>query len=151
MMEPVFVVWWLRPGRVSASWWLAPVIVAMLMTSNGPTNLDGWFERTASTPSVLVIEDPTERWVEAIVGSRIRSIDVVIVADGGWTMARTIGRLREVADIGVVLAPGDHRIVGGRRVLKDRSIAVGSGWIDISAAPSGLEIDIVVGATSGDR
>ncbi len=144
------VVWWLRPGRFSASWWLVLVVVAMLMTSRGSTELDGWFERTASTPSVLVIEDPTGRWVEAVVGSRIRAIDVVIVTDGGWTTARTIGRLRQVAEIGVVLAPGDHRIVGGQRVLESRSIPVGSGRIDISPLPSRLEIDVVVGALPGD-
>jgi len=127
-----------------------PLVVVMVMTSGRPSGLDGWFERTPTTPSVLIIEDPSERWVEAIVGSRIRTIDVVIVADGGWAMSRTVARLREVAQLGVVLAPGDHRIVGGRRVLQDQSISVGGGRIDISAHPSDLVVDVIVGAAPDD-
>lgn len=144
-------VWWLRPSRVFKGWWVVAVLVVVLMTSSRPAELDGWFERTSTTPSVLVIEDGSERWVEAIVDARIRSIDLVVVGDGGWTTARTVDRLREVAELGTVLAPGDHRIVGGRRVLEDQSIAVGPGWIVITAEPSSLEIALVVGAMPGDR
>ena len=142
------LVWSLRPRRLLAGWWLLPLGLVVVMTSSRPAELEGWFGPTESTPSVLMIDDPTQRWVEDVVGSRIRSIDVVIVADGGWTTARTIDRLREVVDLGTVLAPGDHRIVGGQRVLQDRSILVGNGRIDIFAQPSDLEIEVVVGATA---
>lgn len=145
------LVWWLRPRRWLAGWWIAPLLLTLVLSSNDPTNLDGWHAGTQSSPSVLVIQDPSERWVEAIVGSRIESIDVVVVADGGWTTARTVGRLREVVDIGVVLAPGDHQIVGGRRVLDDAWVLVGDGRLEISAKPDELEINFVVGASSGDR
>ena len=144
------LVWSLRPRRLFAWWWLAPLSVVVLLTMSRTAELEGWFERTDTTPSVLVIDDPTQRWVEILVANRIRSIDVVIVADGGWTAARTIERLREVADLGLVLAPGDHQIVGGRRVLEDQSLLVGSGRIDIFAEPSTLGIDMVVGATADD-
>lgn len=143
--------WWRRPGQVSRWWWFGPLAVVIAITSGEPTELNGWHERTATTPSVLVIEDPTERWVEALVDQRIRAIDVVIVVDGGWTTARTIEHIREVADVGVVLAPGDHRIVGGRRILEDQSIVVAGGRIDISAQPSELEITVVVGSSPDDR
>lgn len=143
--------WWLRPGRFSRWWWLGPLIVAVVVTSRKPAELDGWYERTTSTPSVLVIDDPTQRWVEALVDQRVRVVDMVIVTDGGWTTARTIERLREVADLGVVLAPDDHRIVGGRRVLADQSIVVGGGRIDILARPGELEISVVVGSSPDDR
>lgn len=142
--------WWAQPRRLFSWRWLIPLGVVVAITSSRPTQLEGWHERTAVTPSVLVIEDPTDRWVEAVVGHRIRSIDVVIVADGGWTTARMIERLRDVAELGVVLAPGDHRIVGGRRVLHDQSIAVADGRIDITAEPSALEIAVVVGALASD-
>lgn len=142
--------WWVRPRRLSSWWWLVPLGVVAAITSSRPAELEGWHERTTATPSVLVIEDPTERWVEAVVSQRIRSIDVVIVADGGWTTARMVERLRDVAELGLVLAPGDHRIVGGRRVLHDQTIAVAGGRIDITAQPSALEIAVVVGASAGD-
>lgn len=146
----VILVWLVRPSRLFVAWWLLPLAVLLMMTATRPAQLDGWFSRTGSSPSVLVIDDPSQRWVESVVESRIRSIDVVIVGDGGWTSARTIDRLREVVDIGVVLAPGDHRIVGGRRVLHDQSIQVGMDRIDIAAKPSALEIEVVVGGAVGD-
>lgn len=144
------LVWWLRPQKWFAGWWIAPLVLTLFISSNRPTSLDGWYADTESSPSVLVIEDPSERWVEAVVGSRIASIDVVVVTDGGWTTSRTIGRLREVVDIGVVLAPGDHQIVGGRRVLEDVSVVVEGGRLEIAAMPSELQIDFVVAALSGD-
>lgn len=137
-------VWWLRPGRLFAGWWVVPLTVAALATASDSASMNGWHPATRSSPSVLIIEDPNLRWVELVVDNRITAVELVIVADGGWSTARAIAGLREVLDIGVVLAPPDHSIVGGRRVLEDLRIGTESGWIDVSTNPSRLDIEIVV-------
>lgn len=142
-------IWGLRPARLWVAWWLVPLAAAVWLSSSAPAELDGFYQRSGDRVSVLVLDDPNRRWVDEIVQARIREIDVVVAADGGWATARALDRLRDVADIGAVLAPGDHRIVGGRRVLEDTHLVVVGGRLQLSPAPGRIDIEFV--ARSADR
>lgn len=143
--------WLVRPTR----WPLAGPLLAVALTivwmipANRSQPLPGWHPAANGRPSVLVI-DGAEPAADGVIAARITSIDVLVVGDGGWTTARMIDRLRDIVRIDVVLAPGDHRIVGGRRVLVDTVVDIDGGRIEISPSRSGLDIVTVVdGAGSG--
>jgi len=146
------VVWWLRPGKVFSGWWIVPVGVLVGLASihpvpealSGRAALPGWYDATGSTPAVYVIDDLGARHADLLIAAKIASIDVVVVPSGGWSAAQAIARVREVADIDVVLAPADHRIVGARRVVDDLRLVVGEGVLAITARPSQLSVEFVV-------
>ncbi len=122
---------------------MVAVVAVWAVPSTQSHALPGWHPASGGLPSVLVI-DGTEPDADGVIAARISSIDIVVVSDGGWSSARAIDRLREVVEVDLVLAPGDHRIVGGRRVLVDTVIMVDGGHIEISASQSELEIVTVV-------
>ncbi len=137
--------WMVRPRRWPAVGPLLALAVAALwvIPATQSRALPGWHPASGGLPSVLVI-DGTGPAVDDVISARISSIDIVVVSDGGWSAARAIDRLRDVVEVDLVLAPGDHRIVGGRRVLVDTVITVAGGRIEISPSQSELEIVTVV-------
>jgi ComEC/Rec2-related protein len=144
-------IWWLRPSRILPGWWLLVCGILFGLAAlqlvpdvlSGRTAPPGWYAATDSTPSVLVVDDLGARHAEQLVAAKIDRIDVVVVSSGGWAAAQAVMRMREVVDIGVVLAPGDHRIVGGRRVVEDVELAIGDGLLVIVARPSQLSVELV--------
>lgn len=136
--------WLWRPQRWAwRTMVLAVLGLMMVATAPAATVVTGWYPRTASTPSVLVVREGGPR-ADDLIAARIHTIDVVVMPRGGWSAAQTVARIREVADVGIVLAPGDHRIVGGRRVLANTTLVVGAGVLRISAGRSQLDVDLVV-------
>lgn len=147
LLVATIAVWWLPPTRWRAGWWLVPLLVTVSVTSTSEPRVDGLYRGPSGW--VLVLDDPGRRWVDELVVARVTAIDTVVAADGGRSTANAVARVREVAVIDVVLAPGDHRIVGARRVLDDLSVLVDGGYVEIVAQPSELRVEAVV-AEPGD-
>lgn len=83
-----------------------------------------------SGPSVLVIGgDAGLRSVESCRRLGIRSVDVVVTQSGGRSTGALIGALAEVAEVGRVLAPPMHSIVGARRQVEPLTIPTGWGQL----------------------
>lgn len=119
-------------------WWPTPDVV-----------VDGWIPSTSGSPSVLIVRDPVDVDLERLIEAKIGSVDLVVVADGGWFMARALDRLRDVVDVGEIWAPPDHRVVGARRVTHPTQIEIDQGQIVIVPGPSDLMISIEGAADIG--
>ena len=83
--------------------------------------------------SVLVVSSRADdRLIDSIVERRLGVIDVVVVEGGGRTMSALVTELRDVTTIGTVLAPPQHRVVGGRRLLAPITLEVGDATLTVA-------------------
>jgi competence protein ComEC len=84
-------------------------------------------------PSVLILPaNSDDRAVEGVVDVSPDAIDVVVVRGGHRGMSVVVRELERVADLGVVLAPPHHTVVGGTRVVQPTVIDSRVGPITIS-------------------
>jgi len=91
----------------------------------------------------LVLDRPhLETVVEAALDARIRGIEVVVARHGGRTTRDVVAALRDVVDVGVVLAPRQHRIPGADAVRE--RVVIGEGWPRLVLTPSGGD-ELLVG------
>ncbi len=136
---------------------VAVLIVGLLVASvpNSPTvitELAGggtFFPQTDTTPSVLLVHSRSDqRLVEALVDSRVTSIDVVVLERGNSSTAQLMRNVVQIAPAGVILCPPLHRIVGGRRVLDPLAIVVLDGT-QLRLWPDGTELETEVVAFGG--
>lgn len=87
----------------------------------------------AGDPVVVIVpSDATERLVEELVDARVRKIDLVVALGGGRRVADIVGELDHVAEVGAVLGPPQHRIVGASRVLQDTRVETDAGLLVIT-------------------
>ena len=101
-----------------------------------------WISGSAATPSVLILESSASTAaVEAMIHHGIRSVDVVIIEYGNRSTSRLVADLSEVVDLGLVLAPPQHRVVGGRRVLQTATITTRTSVIELTPADERLLIE----------
>ncbi len=126
------------PGRVRLA--VSVALLAGLVATSGSSGsmrlLDGggfYIFDDRARPSVLVLAaDADDRVVEEIVNLDPDVIDIVIVRGGHRGMSVVVREIERVADLGVVLAPPHHTVVGGTRVLAPIVIESRIGPITIS-------------------
>jgi competence protein ComEC len=111
------------------------------------SGLDGgglWIPAAEGHPSVLVITaGADERLLDALTGSRILAVDVVVVEAGSRPAAELAGAATDLAPAGAVLAPPQHRVVGARRVTTVLAIPTGSGTVVVTPSANRLTVSIV--------
>ncbi len=109
-----------------------------------------WWIETASGRSILVIAtDADNRLIDELVSHRIRSVDLVVLEGGHRRLGQIVADVERVARVGEVLAPADHRVIGGRRLLESMSISLQGGdvlWVD--STESGLVVSVLQGPPS---
>lgn len=128
------LVWLLSPRSIVR----LPVVAALaaslvLAVAHPPTSSvrfpggGDWFPATADTPSVLVLRaGADDRLIDAVVRQRVTGVDIVILERGHRPAAALAQQLRQVVEVGVILAPPQHRVVGARRLLEPLTIDVGA-------------------------
>lgn len=122
-------------------------VMALPSPPSGSTELLGggrWFPSMQDDPSVLVVNSSADqRLIESLVEHRIRSIDIIVITGS----SRPAGRLgNEIVDLvapGVVLAPGQHRVHDGQRVLEPMVIQAGDWVIEISPSDDRLDVTAI--------
>ncbi len=126
--------WVVAPG----AWRKALAVIAVMVliaagssSSAGPgfqDELHGesrWFPAMLEAPSVLVVAgDARPSLVELIVDRRVVAIDVLVMERGDRRSGDLARAIAEVADVGVILAPPQHRIPGARRVTEPIDLGV---------------------------
>ncbi len=148
--------WWTRDWTGTMVRLLRSVILATVLIvsvgaiptppQSGTELLGGgtWWIETASGRSILVIATEADnRLVDDLVSHRIRSIDMVILEGGHRRLGQIVADVERVAVVGVVLAPPDHRVVGGRRLLEPMVIPIQDGsTLSIQPTESGIAVAV---------
>ncbi len=120
-------------------WIAAGLLLALTVPQapDQPTDLVGggryWPSASeGDSVSVLVVSaSADDRLIESVVERRVRVVDVVVLETGGRTMSMLATELGGVVDAGVVLAPPQHRVVGGRRLLAPVELEVGGSSLTV--------------------
>ncbi len=81
---------------------------------------------------VIVPSDATARLVEDLVDGRVRKIDLIVALGGGRQVSDVVRELRYAAEVGAVLGPPQHRIVGASRVLHDTVVPTDAGLLVVT-------------------
>ncbi len=128
----------------------ALLLTTVPMPPRGPVELAGGARHWPATASVLVIPaSADERLIDSVVERRLASVDVVVVESGGRTMSDLVVALRDVMRVGVVLAPPQHRVVGGRRLLAPMTLVVEGARLEVRPL-SDDRLEVVVLDTGAD-
>ena len=162
----IAVLGWVAAPRSRVATAAAGIVASALLLSTVPMPPDGPIELTGgarywpaavepdpagTSASVLVIPaSADERLIDSVVTRRLGAVDVVVVESGGRTVSALVVALRDVMRVGVVLAPPQHRVVGGRRLLAPMTVAVDGARIEVSPL-SDDRLEIVVLDPSSDR
>ncbi len=110
--------------------WPHPGAVEVLALEGGGTLIG-----IGDPGAVLVLDAGTDqRVVGAILENKPAAIDVVVVTIGHRGVSTIVREIRSLVDIGVVLAPPHHTVVGGVRVLDDVVL-------DTSVGPVTVEVE----------
>ena len=147
----------LRPtvlGLAAARFVVAVVVVLVIAASikavprppESATVLGGgglWLPPAADLPSVLVVtREADRRLLDSILDVRIRQIDIVVSESGGGEAATVSRAVAELAAVGIVLGPPQHRIVGATRVTSDLLIETGQAVVRITTSPTSLTVEL---------
>ncbi len=103
-----------------------------------------WWPPTTQTPSVLIVSSVADgRLVDSLVQQRVLTIDLVVLERGSRSNGALLGQLGEVAGLGLVVAPPDHRAIGATRLKKPIQIRVGQEqWLEIRPGDGGLSVEL---------
>ena len=154
--------WWIRDWAGTTVRVLRAIILAAGLAlsigvipvppQSGTELLGGgtWWIETASGRSILVIaSDADNRLIDDLVAHRIRSVDLVILEGGHRRLGQIVADVERVAVLGEVLAPADHRVIGGRRLLESMLIPLqGGDVLSIESTESGLLVSVSDGPLS---
>lgn len=134
-----------RPSRV----WLVPfvcmvavvvvvldvTVVAARPMSVSARGVEMWASGDAVVLHLFGVADEADT-ITAVLRTRRSRVDVVVVTGGGMVSAHAVWCLREMTDVGVVLA-ADPAIIRDARPLPLGVVGVGDLWIDVSRARDG--------------
>jgi ComEC/Rec2-related protein len=127
-------------GRLAVATALLVGLVATSGNSSTTHELDGggfYISNGPAQPSVLVLAaNADDRVVEGIVNLDPDVIDIVIIRGGHRGMSEVVREIERVSDLGIILAPPHHSVVGGTRVLTPVVIESRVGLITVAPASS---------------
>jgi competence protein ComEC len=102
-----------------------------------------WFPGGAGRPSVLVVTgDADDRLLEEVLAHRIGRIDLVISEAGQGEGAMTAAGVNQLATVGLLLGPPQHRIVGATRLQTELTVPTSSGELSVVSEPTELTVTI---------
>ena len=135
------------------------VLVAVVLPRSTPDA--PWVELTAGAEVVrldrvdgdalivLVVDRPRlDVVVDQFVLRRIDTVDVVVALHGGRTTRDVVAVVHEVASVGLVLAPSQHRIPGAVRVATPMRLGDGVTSLAVEPAPDDRLVAGFVGRTA---
>lgn len=133
------------PLRRVAALAVAAMVASMLGSASPPPTmtLDAGATLFVSGDVVVLVlpGGPSVRLVDELVEARVRVIDVVVARGGSRRVSTVVGEIVEVAEVGVILGPPQHRIAGARRVTTELTIATDDGPVRIAvASPDRLDV-----------
>jgi competence protein ComEC len=136
-----------RWGRVTAVIAAGVLLVGSAPTApSEPTSCGpgiGWYPAGVDTSSVLVVTSTAyERSVEQCFDAGVRHVDVVVLERGGSRTAEVAGALREVIDIGIIVAPPQHRVIGANRQTVDVVLPTVAGPLAVEPSADGRSLEI---------
>lgn len=134
---------WLASPVSAMSAWLGRAMAVALLVASVPTAPDRSTELAGGARywpggagndsfSVLVLSSGADdRLLESVIRLRLGTVDAVVVETGGRTISELVNELRDVIAIGAVLAPPQHRVVGGTRLLEPTEVRVSGTTLQI--------------------
>ncbi len=103
----------------------------------------GWYPPGPDTGSVLVVSaDAYRSSVERCFEAGVRRIDLVILERGGSTTAELVRALDEVADVGTIAAPPQHRVIGAQRQVVGFEVPTGVGILQVEPSADGMTLQV---------
>lgn len=156
------MVWWLRGKRELHLLLLRAVVVsalfygAVISIPNEPSSgelVSGggrwWISAQGDSTILVIAPNATTELVDELVANRVTKIDLVVMQGGSRQSSLLLTQIREVAELRSVVAPPDHRVVGARRLVGTKQIAVRDESVDealgirsilIESSASGLTV-----------
>ncbi|MCP3990010.1 MAG: hypothetical protein GY724_13120 [Actinomycetia bacterium] len=102
-----------------------------------------WIPAVGEKPSILVVSGGADRrLLDEILGHRIGHIDVVISEEGNGVGARTARGVAELAQVGLLLGPPQHRIVGATRLQSEVTFTSPIITLQVTPEPTRLTVTI---------
>ncbi len=102
-----------------------------------------WHPPADGRPSVLLAETEVGiRSIEGCLDAGVSEADVLLLEKGDRSTAEVAAALVDVVDIGIILAPPQHRVRGGHRVLETTRIETVSGNIEVRPDAYGRRLHV---------
>ena len=110
-----------------------------------------WYPGGAETSSALVLSaDAYDGSVEACFDAGIRSADVLVLERGSAQSARLATAIGDVMDIGHIMAPPQHRVIGARRQLDVVELVTADATLEVQPSQDGTRLAVVQCCYNGE-